>query len=42
MLVGTEGFVLKVKVHSAKVPDQDGHILLLEAARPEMPRLSHL
>ena len=42
MLVGAEGFVLKVKVRSAKVPDQDGLILLLEAARPEMPRLSHL
>ena len=42
MLVGTEGFVLEVKVHSAKVPDQDGLNLLLEAARPEIPRLSHL
>ena len=26
----TEGFVLKAKVHSAKVPDQDGPRLLLE------------
>jgi putative transposase len=42
LLVDTEGFVLKVKVHSAKVPDQDGLKLLLEAARPEIPRLSHL
>ena len=24
LLVDTEGLVLKVKVHSAKVPDQDG------------------
>ena len=42
LLVDTEGFVLKVKVHSAKVPDQDGLKVLLEAARPEVPRLSHL
>jgi transposase len=30
ILVDTEGFVLKVKVHSANVPDQDGIRLLLE------------
>ncbi len=29
LLVGTEGLVLKAKVHSAKVPDQDGSKLLL-------------
>ncbi len=29
LLVGTEGLVLKAKVHSAKVPDQDGIKLLL-------------
>ena len=29
LLVDTEGLVLKVKVHSAKVPDQDGVKLLL-------------
>ena len=30
LLVDTEGLVLKVKVHSAKVPDQDGLRLLLK------------
>jgi len=34
--------VLKAKVHSAKVPDQDGIWLLLERARDRLPRLSHL
>ena len=42
MLVNTEGLVLKAKVHSAKIPDQDGLRLLLESARAELPRLSHL
>jgi hypothetical protein len=30
LLEDTEGLVLKVKVHSAKVPDQDGLKLLLD------------
>ena len=38
----TEGLVLRAKVHSAKVPDQDGIRLLLENARERLPRLSHL
>ena len=42
LLVDTEGLVLKAKVHSAKVPDQDGLRLLLKAARELLPRLSHL
>jgi len=42
LLVDTEGLVLKAKVHSAKVPDQDGIKLLLRAARERLPRLSHL
>jgi putative transposase len=42
LLVDTEGLVLKAKVHSAKVPDQDGIRLLLESARSQIPRLSHL
>jgi putative transposase len=42
LLVDTEGLVLKAKVHSAKVPEQDGLRLLLESARGEVPRLSHL
>jgi hypothetical protein len=41
-LVDTEGLVLKAKVHSAKVPDQDGLRLLLESARGGLWRLSHL
>ena len=42
LLVDTEGLVLKAKVHSAKVPDQDGIKLLLRTARERLPRLSHL
>jgi len=42
LLVDTEGLVLKAKVHSAKVPDQDGLRLLLKAVRERLPRLSHL
>jgi putative transposase len=42
LLVDTEGLVLKAKVHSAKVPDQDGLRLLLQSARSGLSRLSHL
>src|SRR5215213_8048713 len=42
LLVDTEGLVLKAKVHSAKVPDQDGLRLLLESARGGLSRLQHL
>jgi putative transposase len=42
LLVDTEGLVLKAKVHSAKVPDQDGIKLLLKGIRDRLPRLSHL
>jgi putative transposase len=41
-LVDTEGLVLKAKVHSAKVPEQDGLRLLLESARSGLSRLKHL
>jgi putative transposase len=41
-LVDTQGLVLKAKVHSAKVPDQDGLRLLLKAACQHLPRFSHL
>ena len=34
--------VLKAKVHSANVPDQDGLRLLLESARARLLRLKHL
>jgi putative transposase len=40
--VDTEGLVLKAKVHSAKVPDQDGIKLVLETTRDPRPGLSHL
>ena len=42
LLVDTEGLVLKAKVHSAKVPDQDGLRLLLESATAKLSRLKHL
>jgi putative transposase len=42
LLVDTEGLVLKARVHSANVPDQDGIRLLLEPVRDHFPRLSHL
>ena len=42
LLVDTEGFVLKAKVHSARVHDEDGIKLLLEAAQIELSRLKHL
>jgi len=43
LLVDTEGLVLKAKIHSAKIPDQDGLKLLLKTAGDGLPRrLSHL
>ncbi len=42
ILVDTEGLVVKARVHSAKVPDQDGLRLLLQSARVQITRLSHL
>jgi putative transposase len=42
LLVDTEGLMLKAKVHSAKMPDQDGLRLLLEWARGGLLHLSHL
>ena len=42
LLVDTEGMVLKAKVHSAKLPDQDGLRVLLESARTRLSRLSQL
>ena len=41
ILVDTEGFILKIRVYSAKVADQDGLRLLLESARARLPGLSH-
>ena len=42
LLVDTEGFVLKAKVHSAKVMDYEGIKPLLERAGKQFCRLSHL
>jgi putative transposase len=42
LLVDTEGLVMKAKVHSTKVSDQDGLRLLLECARMETSGIKHL
>jgi transposase len=42
LLVDTEGFVLKAKIHSAKVMDYEGIKTLLRKANEHFPRLSHL
>jgi putative transposase len=42
LLVDTEGFVLKVKVHSAKISEQQGIKKLLHQADEKFPRLKHL
>lgn len=42
LLVDTEGFILKAKVHSAKVMDPEGIKELLGQAEIEFPRVKHL
>ena len=42
ILVDTESFVLKAKIHSAKVLDQVGIKMLLRGADGQFPRLCHL
>jgi putative transposase len=42
LLVDTEGLVLGVRVHSARMQDADGIRLLLEPSRGRFARLSHL
>src|SRR5215213_3977226 len=42
LLVDTEGFVLRAKVHSAKVMDHEGIKTLLRQADTQFPRLRHL
>jgi putative transposase len=42
LLVDTEGLVIEARVHSAKVPDEDGIRLLLNPARDRLARLWHL
>jgi putative transposase len=42
LLVDTEGFVLKARVHSAKVMDHEGIKALLRGTDRRFPRLSQL
>jgi hypothetical protein len=42
ILVDTEGLLLEARVHSAKVPDQDGIRCLLGPAWGHLPRLAYL
>jgi putative transposase len=42
LLVDTEGFVLRARVHSAKVMDFEGIKTLLDRAKGLFPRLAHL
>ena len=42
LLVDTEGLVVEARVHSVKVPDQDGIRRLLNPARDRLGRLIHL
>jgi putative transposase len=42
ILVDTEGLVVEARVHSTRVPDQDGIRRLLDPARDRLPRLSYL
>jgi len=42
LLVDTEGFVLRAKVHSAKVMDYEGIKTLLDRAKGLFLRLAHL
>lgn len=42
ILVDTEGFLLRAKVHGADIMDRDGIKVLLEGVRERFPRLSHL
>jgi putative transposase len=41
ILVDTEGRLVEARVHSARVPDQDGIKRLLDPARDRLPRLSY-
>jgi putative transposase len=42
LLVDTQGLVLKVRVHSARVVDREGIKLLLDPSSDRLPRLSHV
>jgi transposase len=42
LLVDTQGFVLKAKVHAADIMDRDGVMLLVDGAATQFPRLRHV
>jgi putative transposase len=42
LLVDTQGFVLKAKVHPANIMDRDGVILLADGLLAQFPRLRHV
>jgi len=42
LLVDTQGFVLKAKVHQADITDRDGVILLVDGVPEQFPRLHHV
>jgi len=42
LLVDTQGFVLKAKVHSADIMDRDGVMLFVDGAATQFPRLRHV
>jgi len=42
LLVDTQGFVLKAKVHPADVMDRDGVMLFMEVAAELFPQLRHI
>jgi putative transposase len=42
ILVDTQGFLLKVKVHSANIMDRDGIKLLLDGLSEHFPKLRHV
>ncbi len=42
LLVDTQGFVLKAKVHPADIMDRDGVMLLVDGVATQFPRLRHV
>ena len=42
LLVDTQGFVLKAKVHPADIMDREGVMLLVDGAATQFPRLRHV
>jgi hypothetical protein len=42
LLVDTQGFVLRAKVHPADIMDRDGVMLLADGVATQFPRLRHV